>query len=144
MTTQISDKLSIECALFNMKRADRAISKIYAKHLSPVGLKGTQFTILMVLSNLSDATISMTAELLVMDRTTLTRALKPLERDGLVEVIPGEEDRRIRYVSITTNGRVLLERAIPLWKQAQAEFFKHMGKENWKLMKDLLEQVSDF
>jgi DNA-binding MarR family transcriptional regulator len=141
MTIQLSKELPTECALFNVKRAGRVMSKIYGKRLSAVGLKGAQFAILSVLNNHKEITYSLTAELLSMDRTSVTRALKPLERDGFVDIAPGKEDRRIRYISITTKGTTLFKNAMPFWEQAQTEFLEHMGDGNWKELKDLLEKA---
>jgi DNA-binding MarR family transcriptional regulator len=142
MTIQLSKKLPTECALFNVKRAGRVMSKIYARHLSVVGLKGAQFAILSVLNNHKKITYSLTADILSMERTSVTRALKPLERDGFVDISPGEQDRRIRYISITTKGRTLFKRAMPFWEQAQTEFLEHMGDENWKRLENLLDKAS--
>ena len=73
------------------------------------------------------------AGFLVTDRTTLTRNLKPLERKGLVEIVPGE-DRRVRMVSITDAGRIAFERAKPLWAEAQAAMVERLGDEDWQAL----------
>jgi DNA-binding MarR family transcriptional regulator len=77
------------------------------------------------------------ADTLVMDRTTLNRDLKPLVRDGLIVVSPGE-DRRIRLIDLTDAGNAKLEEGLPVWKELQNDFYQAFGKKGWKsLMKGL-------
>ena len=70
-----------------------------------------------------------------MDRTTLTRNLKPLERRGLLSITPGS-DQRTREVALTNRGHSLLAQAIPLWEDAQSRVLENLG-EGWR--KELLE-----
>lgn len=117
------------CLCLHVQRAARAVGRRYDRALRPLGLNGGQFSVLMALNRpraTGDAragAVGMTelAKPLGMDRTTLTAALKPLERRGLVRVDRGAEDRRTRCVALTEEGRVLLERALPMWEAAQAE-----------------------
>ncbi len=98
--------------------------------------------ILGVVSLAGPETIGRLAERLVMDRTTLTRDLKPLEREGLVEIVQGE-DRRTRTVTLTKRGREALARALPLWKKAQARIVEDLGEERLRsLLADLSHTVS--
>ncbi len=119
-----------ECVCFNIRKTSRALTKVYEAHLHPLGLKATQFNLLNILSAVESFTVNELADFTVMDRTSLTRALKPLERDGLVAIQPGQ-DRRTRFISITSAGIDLLDRAIPLWKQAQSQIRDQISDQDW-------------
>jgi DNA-binding MarR family transcriptional regulator len=88
--------------------------------LRPLDLTNGQFSLLMSLNRPQPPSIGSVAALLAMDRTTLTAALKPLQRRGLVKIAVDKEDRRSRLLSITAAGRALLAKAYPLWKEAHA------------------------
>ena len=78
---------------------------------------------------------------MVMDRTTITRALAPLERDGLIHSRPGA-DKRIRIVSVTNKGRKLVEDAEPKWRQAQEALIGMIGEHRWRAMRALLRDTT--
>ncbi len=125
------------CACFNLRKASRVVTRLYDEALQPVGILGTQLPLLVGLRALGPATVQALAEMLVIDRTTLSRSLGPLERDGLVRVEPGE-DRRERLLALTTKGRRRLERAVPLWKKAQRRIVRALGQDRYaRLLKDL-------
>jgi len=118
-----------DCSCFNLRRAARRVTQVYDHALAPSGLTATQFSLLAVLGGLGpEEGIAMTrfAEILGTDRTTLTRNLIVVERDGLVTVRVGD-DSRSRLVALTKAGRAALDRATPLWAGAQAELAKHIG-----------------
>lgn len=106
------------CAVFNFRKLSRALTQLYSQVMKETGLRSTQFTILGVLSHTEDITMSRLAEVLVMERTTLTRNLKPMSREGWIELKVGE-DRRQRVVRLTDEGKALLLKALPLWAKAQ-------------------------
>jgi DNA-binding MarR family transcriptional regulator len=108
-----------DCACFNLRKASRAVTQYYDHALQSLELRATQFTILASLANFGTVTISAFAAHLVMDRTTLTRNLRPLQNRDLVEVVPGV-DQRQRFLELTPKGRELLLKAMPVWQQAQA------------------------
>ena len=114
------------CACFNLRKAARAVTQLYDDALRPSGLRATQWSLLMVIRARGVVAVSELAEHAVMDRTTLTRNLKPLERDGLIRIRPGE-DRRVREVTLTRRGQAALGRAYPLWREAQAGLAKRLG-----------------
>jgi DNA-binding MarR family transcriptional regulator len=128
-----------ECACLNVRKASRFITSLYDEYLKPVGLRATQLSLLMVLEQAGSVTITSLSELLLMDRTTLPRDLKPLERQGWVSIAEGE-DRRKRFITLTPDGRDLLKRALPLWEQAQIRIRDYMGDDRYK---GLLGQLSD-
>jgi DNA-binding MarR family transcriptional regulator len=130
------------CACFNVRKGARALTGFYDAVLRPTGLRSTQATLLMAIAAAGRPTISLLAEALVMDRTTLGRDLKPLVAQGLVRITPGD-DRRMRQVELTDAGRAKRREIIPLWEQAQAKIIgAGLGPERWgQLYKDLQEVV---
>jgi DNA-binding MarR family transcriptional regulator len=129
--TQLDIKTASEigrsCLFLGLRRADRAAMQIYDEALRPCGLRATQFGLLVALRVLAPVSVSELARNTVMDRTTLTRNLAPLERAGLVRIEPGK-DRRVRMVSLTVGGRRRLARAYPLWQEAQDRARSLLGK----------------
>ena len=114
-----------------MRKATRAVTQLYDRILSPAGLRATQFTILAMLSLKGSLSITRMANFLVMERTTLTRNLKPLEKQGYVTILPGE-DQRVRNVVLTKTGQQMFEKALPLWKQAQTKITEAMGSQKYQ------------
>ena len=106
------------CVAFNLRRATRSLSNMYEEIMRPSGLRVTQFSVLVAIQNTGPVTMSVLAKALAMDRTTLTRNLKPLMRDGLLIITSGE-DQRSRVVNLSEKGIEQLEKAIPLWQKAQ-------------------------
>ncbi|MGA8044300.1 MAG: MarR family winged helix-turn-helix transcriptional regulator [Terracidiphilus sp.] len=99
-----------------MQRAARALARYFDDALRPVGLTNGQFSLLMSLNRPEPPPMAPVAALLAMDRTTLTAALKPLERRGLVRIKPHPGDRRSRILVLTAKGRRQLARALPVWQ----------------------------
>ena len=122
-----------ECTCFNLRKAARAVTQYYDEVLKPSGLRATQFTLLVAAHNAGPITINRLAERLVMDRTTLTRNLKPLERQRLIQIVSGE-DRRTRAVTLTERGHEVLAQALPLWEEAQRQIVERLGRERWRDM----------
>ena len=114
------------CACFNLRKATRMVTQLYDEALKPAGIRATQLTVLAATRSAGPISVNRLAERIVMDRTTLTRNLKPLERDGLLTVRPGD-DLRVREVSLTAKGRKTLDRAIPLWERIQARLREQLG-----------------
>ncbi len=131
------------CAVFNLRKASRVVTQLYEEMMKPAGILPTQFTLLVVTRALGPVSISRMAEVLVMDRTTLTRNLKPLEREGLLSVRPGKDDKRSREVSLTSQGLKKLEQTLPLWKEAQRRIKKAVGVSRLDRMLDDLTAVVD-
>jgi DNA-binding MarR family transcriptional regulator len=109
------------CLCFAVRRAARAVTQRYDAHLRLSGLRATQFTLLVVLKNAGPQPQSRLAEILGMERTTLTRNLRPLLARGYVTYEVGEEDRRVRQIAITAAGTQVTARALPHWRKAQRE-----------------------
>ncbi|WP_421657002.1 MarR family winged helix-turn-helix transcriptional regulator [Leptothermofonsia sp. ETS-13] len=128
------------CTCMNVRKASRVITQLYDEALQPSGLLVSQFNLLVALAFAGSMTMTRLAEVLVMDRTTLTRNLKPLERDGLVQIQPGQ-DQRTRVVNLTQTGRAALATALPLWEKVQASVVERLGQEQWSLLLQSLSQV---
>ena len=130
------------CACFKVRKAARAITKLYEEGLRPMGLRATQFSLLMATRVMGPVTVVKLSQVMVMDRTTLTRNLQILEKRGLIIIQPGE-DRREREVSLTATGLEVLTKAVPLWEEAQDRVQKGLGEERLhNLLGDLSEMIS--
>lgn len=114
--------MSQTCACYNLRRASRAVTQLYDAYFDEVGLKSTQFTVLAALAYAEDKppTIGELADTLVLEQSSLSRNLAVLERLGFIRLVPGEEDRRERIVSLTRAGRSALARGFPVWRKAQS------------------------
>lgn len=131
-----------ECACFNIRKASRAVTQLYDGILQPSGLRTTQFSLLAILSLAGPTTITRMGQMLVMDRTTLGRNLKPLVNRGLLAIGTGQ-DQRTRVVTLTASGRDALAKAFPLWEKAQASVVERLGRKRWStLLSDLSATVA--
>lgn len=129
------------CACANLRRATRTITQFYDAQLQPSGLRATQFTVLVTISLIKEITITDLAEQLGMDRTTLTRNLKPLEKQGLVVSHAGE-DRRTRVVTLTEQGQEAVNKALPMWEKAQKRVVEALGPEKFNQLLANLSEVA--
>ena len=131
-----------QCACFNLRKATRAVTRLFDAAVQPLSLRATQFTILAAVAQHGPIQITELAEKLVMDRTTLSRDLGPIEKRSWVRIEPGE-DRRARFVELTVHGRSLLEQALPVWKQTQEKVVSGLGPGDFEvLLKGLSATVS--
>lgn len=109
------------CLCLHIQRAARALARRFDEALRPVGLTNGQFSLLMSLNRPEPAGMGGVANLLAMDRTTLTAALKPLLRRGLLIIAPDPKDRRARVLSLTEAGRAVLAQAMPIWTREHGQ-----------------------
>ena len=105
------------CLCLHVQRAARALARRFDDALRPVGLTNGQFSLMMSLNRPEPPDMTAVASLLGMDRTTLTAALKPLQRRRLLKVTVDPADRRSRVMTLTPKGRRLLARAVPVWRR---------------------------
>ncbi len=130
------------CNCLALRQAARHATQLYDRHLAAEGLKTSQYSILAKLLRLGPQSIGALADMMVMDRTTTTRAVQPLARDGLVAIAPGE-DERTRMVRITPAGEKRAKAAAVAWRAAQKEFEARYGAaEAEKLRQDLARVVA--
>lgn len=116
----VTHRVRDTCLCLHVQRAARALARRFDEELRPLDLTNGQFSLLMSLNVPEPRSIGSAANLLAMDRTTLTAALKPLERRGLLKVAIDREDRRGRLLTLTPAGRALLRKAYPVWQQTHA------------------------
>ena len=119
------------CVCHKVRMAARAVTRAYDEALRPTGLRSTQFSVLVAVGMNGAISISAMAKFMGMDRTTLTRNLRPLYEEGLVAVGP-EGWRRSRNLEITSKGRERLKKALPLWTQAQRTLRAGLGELRWQ------------
>jgi len=132
-------RLGQSCPLGHLRKATRIMEHIFDETLRPSGLRGSQLAALAVTALIGPTNISILAERLVTDRTTLTRNLKPLVRRGLLKIVTGE-DRRTREVSLTAEGERVMAQVMPLWEAAQNLVIQELGN-RWH--RELLGNLSE-
>ncbi|MBS7789198.1 MarR family transcriptional regulator [Roseococcus sp. SDR] len=115
------------CLCLAAQRAARALARRFDEALRPFGLTNGQFSLLVALNQAEPPPIGRLAPFLAMDPSTLTAAVKPLARRGLLRLIPDATDRRSRRVQITPEGVALLREAIPAWRAAHARLDAELG-----------------
>ena len=134
-----SGRITWQCACFNTRKAARAVTRFYDDMLAPSGLKATQLTMLGAISISGPTRMSELADMLALDKTTLTRNLTLLEAGGLIAIAAGA-DRRERVVAHTRAGTDAVDRALPRWREAQRRMIEHLGEARWRrLLADLAE-----
>jgi DNA-binding MarR family transcriptional regulator len=129
------------CSCASLRRTARLVSRGYDQALKPAGLRLTQYSILANVAAAEGLSVTALAERLAMDRTTLTRNLRPLERAGWV-VRGAGADHRARTLGLTGEGREVLERARPLWQEAERSFRRRLGRERSEALRRLLDQAA--
>jgi DNA-binding MarR family transcriptional regulator len=118
-----------ECSCARIRQASRFVTRIYDEHLKPTGLQDSQLSVLVGVAMFGEAgaRIGPLARALVLDRTTLTRNVGPLSKAGYLKVSRSRSDGRSRVITLTRSGERLIERAFPLWQQAQASIAQALG-----------------
>ncbi len=130
------------CICFNVRRASKVITAIYERMFKPVGITAPQGTLLASIRELGPLTVNELAEAIATDRTTLTRNLKILERDGLIDLKPGE-DKRVKKVVITEQGLKKSNQASALFKAFQQQLNQSVGQERIDALCQELSEVMD-
>ncbi|WP_145958927.1 MarR family winged helix-turn-helix transcriptional regulator [Sphingobium sp. SCG-1] len=123
------------CACTALRKASRAITRVYDDALSEQGMTTTQFAILRNLAR-GEIVLSRLAERLVMDRTSLYRTITPVIREGWAEIIP--DGKRSKIAHLTDAGRAALERATPAWEATQSRFVDELGVAEWQSLQATL------
>lgn len=129
------------CVSSNLHKTARAVSRIYAEEMRPAGLARSQFAILGHVEHAGPLPLSALAERLYMDRTTLTRNLRPLRSSGLVLLQAAPDDARVKLVSITASGRRKLKQARRHWRDAQARVLERFGEAPWRELERTLRDL---
>ncbi len=133
-------RATTNCVCFNVRKAARLISQNYDKVLKPFGLNAGQFSILSLLGAIPEPmTVSEAADALGMERTTLTRNLHLLGGRGLTQTMYDDGDARVRRLSLTPKGWVVLADALPVWQAVQTQMLAHLGGQGWPELQQNLE-----
>lgn len=121
------------CVSYNLRKASRIVSKVYAGEMRSAPVRGPQFSLMMMIARRQSPTISELARDTGADRTTMTRNLDQLEKKGLIRVTQGK-NMRTKAVELAPKGKVALERSLSYWQKAQAKVLKTLGEERWNRM----------
>jgi len=124
---QLIAEQMLACTCARLRKVTRRVTQIYDQALTPAGLTITQFGLIACLAARGEVSIGELAEESVMDPTTLTRTLRPLERRKLIKITAAREDRRRRSVALTETGRAVFRDAVPLWRKAGTELGDVLG-----------------
>jgi DNA-binding MarR family transcriptional regulator len=130
----------LDCACLSFRQASRTVTQLFDEMLVPVGLLSTQLPVLVLLAYHGPLTISRLAALLVMDRTTLTRILKPLQAKDYIRTI-STTDKRKNLLELAPKGHEVLVEAYPLWQKAQARIVHGLKPGQWKSVRRQLGKV---
>jgi DNA-binding MarR family transcriptional regulator len=129
------------CASFNFRRAARAVTSLYDRAFEPFGIRSTQFSILVGIAKTQPTSISALSDLLIIDRTTLTRSLRLLKKQGLLSV-SDRSAKRQRFLTLTPKGARTLAASLPAWRKAQDRFVQSLGADYWTDFRSELEKLA--
>jgi DNA-binding MarR family transcriptional regulator len=132
----------LDCNCFAIRQAARYVSQLYERHLNAVGITAAQFTIIAAIGRQPGVQMAELSESMVMDRTTLVRALKPLQRDGLVEAAQESANSRAVGLRLTAAGKDTLVKGSAQWRIAQAEFEAKFGEKRAKALRKSLFELT--
>jgi len=142
MTPKVVDfSVPQNCVCFNLRWVTRAVTQFFDAEMRRHGIRPTQGSILAALSAQDSWTMAELSDWLGMERTTLVRNLRPLQRAGLVEVVGGGRGRRVE-LAITAKGRKQMEKVTPAWRVAQSAVVKTLGEKRWSAVLSDLEAAA--
>lgn len=126
---ELARTIKNECPGMRIRQASRVLTRVYDEHLRPLGIQESQLSVLVAVAMFGEngATIGALAKALVIERTTLTRNMQPLEKAGLVRVARSPSDARARVILLTAAGERMLAAAYPLWERAQRRIRQVLG-----------------
>lgn len=133
------DEVLAVCGSFNLRKASRALTQMFDEALQPTGLRSTQLVILLALARDGDVPMTRLSRELVLSPSTLSRNLRPLEREGLIR-IPSSTHRG-KLVALTQDGRDAILRAAPYWQEVQERFVHQVGRDSWRDMTGRLNRL---
>ena len=130
------------CNCMALRQAARHVTQFYDGYLAAAELRTTQFSTLVKLQRLGPMTINALAERMVMDRTTLGRSIRPLEREGLIVTRTGERDRRSKEMHLTAAGAARVRAGVKAWAAAQERFEAEFGRKRASDLRTILRDVA--
>ncbi|MEN3146471.1 MarR family winged helix-turn-helix transcriptional regulator [Neorhizobium sp. IRAMC:178] len=139
---QIEDGIWLHCSNSAVRRASRQLGQLYEDAMGDTGLKGTQFSLMSQIAGSDEPTLKNLADAMVMDLSALGHTLKPLIRDGLVELVPDAQDRRAKRVRLTDTGAATQLDLTTRWQVAQDRFDKAFGKDKSEELRRTLAFIS--
>jgi DNA-binding MarR family transcriptional regulator len=141
MSNELDMSAVENCVCFNLRRVTRVVTQFYDAEIRRHGIRPTQGSILAALQAKESWSMAELSEFLGMDRTTLLRNIRPLQRDGLAQTSGGGHGRLVE-LSITNKGRKLIEKLTPAWKSAQCAAVKTLGERRWSAILSDLKAVA--
>jgi len=129
------------CASFNFRRTARAVTRLFDEALQETGIRSTQFAVLVGIAKEQPVPVGALGEVLALDSTTLTRSLRVLKNDGLID-ISDRGVKRQRFLTLTAKGEQILARSLPAWRAAQTRFVKMIGDKHWGELRNELERIA--
>ena len=142
-SAEVTVHIRDSCMCLRAHRAARTLARRFDRAFQPLGLTNGQFSLLMSLNRPRPPNMRSVAALLAMDRTTLTAALKPLERRGLIASSPDRDDMRSRLITLTPAGRSLLTRAVPVWHATHATIERSLPRPDRSRLLELLNKLAE-
>jgi DNA-binding MarR family transcriptional regulator len=129
------------CASLNFRRTSRMVTRMYDIAMQESGVRSTQFALLVGIAKLQPVTMGALAQVLMLDRSTLTRSLRLLEKERLIEISKRAAMRQ-RFLKLTPSGEKALQRSLPLWRAAHARFVEAVGADYWLKLKNELQLIA--
>jgi DNA-binding MarR family transcriptional regulator len=141
MSKELDFSVRQNCVCFNLRRVARAVTQFFDAEIRRHGIRSTQGTLLSALHGIGTSTMAELSEFLGMERTTLLRNIRPLQRDGLVSVEGGGQGGFVE-LSLTAKGRKQIEKLAPAWESAQQTAVQVLGEERWSAILADLDKVA--
>ena len=141
MSKELDMAAAENCVCFNLRWVTRAVTQFYDAEMRRHGIRPTQGSILASLNAKDSWSMAELSDWLGMERTTLVRNLRPLQRDGFVNVVGGGRGNRVE-LTITTKGQKQIEKLTPAWKSAQSAVVKTLGEKRWSAILSDLETAA--
>jgi DNA-binding MarR family transcriptional regulator len=129
------------CASLNFRRTSRMVTRMYDIAMQESGVRSTQFALLVGIAKLQPVTMGALAQVLLLDRSTLTRSLRLLEKERMIEISKRAAMRQ-RFLKLTYSGEKALQRSLPLWRAAHARFVEAVGADYWLKLRNELEIIA--
>lgn len=129
------------CASLNFRRTSRIVTRMYDIAMQESGVRSTQFAILVGIAKLQPVALGNLAKVLMLDSSTLTRSLRLLEKEGMIEISTRAAMRQ-RFLKLTHAGQKALQRSLPLWRAVHARFVAAVGADYWLKLRNELESIA--
>jgi DNA-binding MarR family transcriptional regulator len=129
------------CASLNFRRTSRIVTRLYDTVMQESGVRSTQFAILVGIAKLQPVAMGTLAKVLMLDSSTLTRSLRLLQKERMIEISERSQMRR-RFLKLTLSGQQALQRSLPLWRAAHERFLAEVGADYWLKLREELETIA--